>query len=204
MQKILSLNIIDNKCEILLQNDNILIDKIFIEENNRQSDLLVLKIQQLLEKNNISYKDIDVMSVNNGPASFTTLKVVMTFVKAFHVIFPEKNIIVNNTFELVAYNKNFDIIILPSGLNTYFVYDKNHYFFVKQCDLNQILQANYTILTNSQNIVDFLKNDFKITLNSISDDNLVNLNFDKLNKKIFSQDLEPLYIREPDINRSKK
>lgn len=204
MKKILTINIFSNKFQIILQNNEKLIDNIIINEENKQSDLLVLKIKQLLNKNNLSYKDIDCLSITNGPGSFTALKATMTFAKVFHLCFPEKYIILNNIFEIISFReKNFDFVILESNLNYYYLFNKNKFLFVKQNELLDIIQNGNKIITNSKILMDFLKTNCNIFFIEQKMEDLIELNFFKCKNNIFSIELEPLYIREPDINLKK-
>ena len=115
MSIIFSLDIYENFYRLLLQRHDNLFD---YSVNIGQTDIMLVEIEKFLNKNSITYENIDVLSVNCGPASFTLLKAVMTFAKGFHCCFPNKNIIVNSGFDILSYKENFDIILMKMNENS--------------------------------------------------------------------------------------
>lgn len=204
MNKILTISTIDKKVLIILQSHDIIIDKIFIEEENRQAELLVINIEKLLEKNNIWYRDLDCISVINGPGSFIGLKVVIATVKAIKSVYNDIKVITNNVFEILSFKENFNFVILKADINGYYLYDnnKNISYIDKNC-LENIDKSNNIIISNIKNIVDFFKQDIILKIIDININKLVLLNFYKYNENIFTNDIKALYIMDPKINKRK-
>ena len=59
------------------------IDVVILDVNERQSEFLMLKIDELLNRNRLKINDIDVFGVVVGPGSFTGIRVGIATVKAF-------------------------------------------------------------------------------------------------------------------------
>ena len=204
MSIIFSLDICDNSYRFVLQNNNNLID---YGADLGQTDIMLVEIEKFLTKNSITYENIAVLSVNCGPASFTLLKAVMTFAKGFHCCFPNKNIIVNNGFEILSHNENFDAVLMKMNENSCYVYDKTKYFYSNNLNnLKDIFLDTHNILINSNTIAIKLKEIGFKNVNVIENtvDKVVELNHKKFLKNDFTNNLKPLYIREPDINIRKK
>lgn len=204
MNKILTISTIDKKVLIILQSHDIIIDKIFIEEENRQAELLVINIEKLLEKNNIWYRDLDCISVINGPGSFIGLKVAIATVKAIKSVYNDIKVITNNVFEILSFKENFNFVILKADINGYYLYDnnKNISYIDKNC-LENMDKSNNIIISNIKNIVDFFKQDIILKIIDININKLVLLNFYKYNENIFTNDIKALYIMDPKINKRK-
>ena len=64
-----------------LAKDKILIDKISYEAWQRQSELLVVEVNNLLEKHNVDRKEIDGVVVGIGPGSYTGVRIGLTVAK---------------------------------------------------------------------------------------------------------------------------
>ncbi len=69
----------------LLEGDNI-IDLQIIEESQKQAELLIIKIEEILTNNNISYQDLDAIGFSKGPASFTTLRIGLCVAKTLSLV----------------------------------------------------------------------------------------------------------------------
>lgn len=204
MNKILTISTIDKKVLIILQSRDIIIDKIFIEEENRQAELLVINIEKLLEKNNIWYNNLDCISVVNGPGSFIGLKVAVATVKAIKSVYNNIKVITNNVFEILSFKESFDFVILKADINGYYLYDKDkNISYIDKNHLESIDKSNNIIISNITNIVDFFKQDIILKTININFDKLVLLNTYKYNENIFTNDIKALYIMDPKINKRK-
>jgi len=64
-----------------LAKDKVLIDEISYVAWQRQSELLVVEINNLLEKHNVDRKDIDAVAVGIGPGSYTGVRIGLTVAK---------------------------------------------------------------------------------------------------------------------------
>ena len=204
MNKILTISTIDKKVLIILQSHDIIIDKIFIEEENRQAELLVVNIEKILERNNIWYVDLDCISVVNGPGSFIGLKVAIATVKAIKSVHKNIKVITNNVFEILSFKENFDFVVLKADINGYYLYDKNkNISYIDKNNLDDINKSNNVIISNVKNVMDFFKQDIILKIADIDIDKLVLLNTYKCNENIFTNDIKALYIMDPKINKRK-
>ena len=204
MNKILTISTIDKKVLIILQSRDIIIDKIFIEEENRQAELLVVNIEKILNNNNIWYEDLDCISVVNGPGSFIGLKVAIATVKAIKSVYNDIKVITNNVFEILSFKENFDYVVLKADINGYYLYDKNSNInYIDKNNIENIDKTNNIIISNVKNIVDFFKQDIILKIVDINIDKLVLLNVYKYSENIFTDDIKALYIMDPKINKRK-
>lgn len=204
MTKIITVDAINQDIKIVVQNNSILSDIYTINEASSQAELLVLSIEEALKKNNLTYNDIDILSVINGPGSFISIKTSISFTKAFKVL-TNKKIIENDVFEILSYNKNFNYVVVNGGINCFYIKDtKGTYTQKKKEDFLKTLKTNDIVITNNKEIQNYLDNFCNIMYTEYSVENLVKLNYFKTENKIFSEDIQPLYIGQPQINVKKR
>lgn len=199
--KTLTISTIDNNIIIILQSNLDIIDSKIISTNNKYAELTLINIENILIKNNIWYNDINCFSVVNGPGSFLGLKVAVSFIKAVLCVYKRVKLITNNVFEIISQNKKYNYIFLEAGIDGFYIYDRDNdsYFYSKRDAFK--ISPKKIILTNSNIIVDFLKS-YNTIIENMNIRNIVNLNYYKYINKIFSnEDIKPLYIRDPQINR---
>lgn len=199
MTKILNISTIDKNINVFIQEDNNIIDFIESNKTNSQAELLVYLVEELFKKNNLSYKDIDCFSVINGPGSFIGIKVAISFIKAIKSVYKNKKFIVNNAFDILSFDEQYDYILLKADLKNYYIKDRNNNIDIinsfENIENNSILLTNINDIDIKKNIV--LKNK-DISINSIS-----KLNYFKYKNNLFNNNIEALYIREPQINIKK-
>ena len=76
MPFILNLETSSKNCSVCLSSDGKLIQSFDSEdESYRHSELLTSSIQDILNKNNLSVKDLSAVSIGIGPGSFTGLRI---------------------------------------------------------------------------------------------------------------------------------
>ena len=197
--KILTIDTADKDASIFLQEENKLISYKKVD-NNKQAEILTIDIENILSKNHFEYKDLDCISIVNGPGSFMGLKISVCIAKAIACVIPKIKIIKNNLFEILSYKKKYDYIILDAGFNGFYISDKNKNYFYTKTEMFEP-NKNEILLTNSEKVMDLLKvyNIFKCDSKK---DDVINLNYLKYNNGIFeNENLTPLYIREPQINK---
>ena len=71
--KILTIDTADKDASIFLQEENKLISYKKVD-NNKQAEILTIDIENILSKNHFEYKDLDCISIVNGPFLFVLLK----------------------------------------------------------------------------------------------------------------------------------
>lgn len=203
IKKIITINTINKNIELFLQENDILIDKIVMEDNNSQAELLVCLIEDLLKRNNLDYKNLDYISIINGPGSFIGLKTSLSVVKAMKVAL-NIPVVCSSLFDIISYKKDFDFVVLKGDFNSYYVEDKNkNYFYVKKDEINDFIKnIKSVILTNNNQIVEELKN-FNIKLSPYLIENVIKINYEKVVKNDLCSNIKALYIKLPDVNTKK-
>ena len=203
MSKIITIDAINQDIKVIIQ-DNLLLEDIYkIDKVSSQAELLVLSVEKVLNKNNLTYDDIDVLSVVKGPGSFISIKTSISFAKAFKTI-TNKNVVENDVFEILSYNKNFDYVVLNGGINCFYIKDANgRCNQQKKEDFSKNLHSDSVVITNNKEIQYYLKDFCKISYMEETIDDLVKLNHFKTENKNFSEDIQPLYIGQPQINVKK-
>ena len=199
MTKILNVSTIDKNINIFIQENDNIIDFIKSDKTNSQAELLVYLVEELFKKTNLSYEDIDCFSVINGPGSFIGIKVGVSFIKAIKSVYKNKKFIVNNVFDILSFNEQYDYILLKADLKNYYIKDKNNNIDIISSFEN--IENNSVLLTNI-NDIDIKKN-IVLKNKDISINNISKLNYFKYKNNLFNDNIEALYIREPQINIKK-
>ena len=86
-----------------LAEDNNIIDDIFLNEGLTHSETLLPMIDRILKNNNLKINDIDAFAVNNGPGSFTGIRIGIAVVKGL-VMQSNKPCFEVSTLDSIAYN----------------------------------------------------------------------------------------------------
>ena len=63
--------------------NNEIIDKVYFEAWQRQSELMVPELEKILKKNNIDPKSINEIIVTVGPGSYTGVRIALTIAKIY-------------------------------------------------------------------------------------------------------------------------
>jgi tRNA threonylcarbamoyladenosine biosynthesis protein TsaB len=198
---------------IALLKDNKIIDQKFIDQNYSHSEKLILEIKNLLLTSNLDLSNIDLFVANNGPGSYTGIRVALASLKMFKISY-QKPCFVLNSFEILLekyrhVNMNLNIAITGNPNEIFFA----KYQFIK----GEILSTINPIITDFDNIKKQLKSDDFICgsanklfidhqFKSNENDNFLVYNMAILatknyeNKLINLQnEILPLYLREPNI-----
>lgn len=75
MSNILCIDTSESSCSVALVSKGTCIDEIVKKEPNSQTQYLTLMIQEILEKNQLFFKDLDAGCVISGPGSYTGLRI---------------------------------------------------------------------------------------------------------------------------------
>lgn len=73
--KILGIDTSAKTASVALAKDNNIIDEVFINQGLTHSETLLPMIDELLNRNNCEICDINLIAVNNGPGSFTGVRI---------------------------------------------------------------------------------------------------------------------------------
>ena len=63
--------------------NNEIIDKVYFEAWQRQSELMVPELEKIIKKNNIDPKSINEIIVTVGPGSYTGVRIALTIAKIY-------------------------------------------------------------------------------------------------------------------------
>ncbi|MCH5202960.1 MAG: tRNA (adenosine(37)-N6)-threonylcarbamoyltransferase complex dimerization subunit type 1 TsaB, partial [Oscillospiraceae bacterium] len=79
--KILGIDSSAKTASVGIVEDNNVIDELLINKGLTHSETLVPMIDEILNRNNLTIDDIDAFAVNNGPGSFTGVRIGVAVVK---------------------------------------------------------------------------------------------------------------------------
>lgn len=190
----------------LFDNENDLKYVITMSDNIKHSEGLFLYIEKLLFECKVSLKEIDVFCGVVGPGSFTGIRVGMSVLKSFNMIY-NKKLIPINTFEILATKYKRGCILLNSTATT---------CYYARLQNNNIIDVG---VIEKDKLVDFLKDDKVIALKEEQDilsieynniefvDNISELYLDCVLKKIDSgetYDFLPYYLQLSQAERNVK
>jgi tRNA threonylcarbamoyladenosine biosynthesis protein TsaB len=100
--KLLLIDTALEQATISIAEDKKLIDSIKSSDQKNHASFIQQAIKDLLEGNKISTNDIDVIAVNNGPGSYTGLRVGLSTAKGLCYGLNKKLVLIN-TLELIAF-----------------------------------------------------------------------------------------------------
>lgn len=209
--KILCIDTSSKLCSVAILEDTTLINKLELDNGLTHSETLMPLIKELLEKNNLSLNDINLLVSDIGPGSFTGIRIGVATCKAFSdsLNIPCVGIC---SLEVLAYNEKKDGIIC----STIDCKNDNCYFA-----LYKLIDGNYTVLEEPcaktvTEVLDILNAKYSNKqINYVGDgitSNLTNcyLNVENLGiagyKKFISngnidEEILPLYLKKPQAQR---
>ena len=79
--KILAIDTSSEVCSTALMEDNIVIDENYIDNGKTHSENLMPLLDELLKRNNIELKDINLLACSVGPGSFTGIRIGVSTIK---------------------------------------------------------------------------------------------------------------------------
>ena len=176
-------------------------DKQIIDQRNDINDKslstnFTVWVKQLLDRNNLTPKDIDTIFVAVGPGSFTGIRVGVTFAKVLAWSLNIK-VVPFSSLELIASTSENDVIVpLIDARRDYVfagIYDKN---------LNSLMEDKYILLTDLQNELKKYENIEFISLDEFDFDTIKpNVDITKVVEKHFfdtgvnPHSLNPNYLK---------
>ena len=209
--KILSMDTSSDVCSVALLENNNIVDELHNSSEREHSQSLMPMTKDLLEKNNISLDNIDLVTCGIGPGSFTGIRIGIATCKAFadSINIPCVGI---SSLEVVAYNEKNDGIIC----STIDCKNDNCYFA-----LYELIDGNYNILEEpcakaATEVLDLLNTKYSNKQISFVGDGITShstncyLNVENLGiagyKKFIGhnnlgEDILPLYLKKPQAER---
>ena len=128
--KILGIDTSAKTSSVGICEDNQIIDELFLDKGLTHSETILPMIDEILTRNGLSLDDIDALSVNNGPGSFTGIRIGVAVVKglAFDKDIPCYEV---STLDSIAYNcRNKNGLVVA----------------VMDARRNQVYNANYQVI----------------------------------------------------------
>lgn len=209
--KILCIDTSSKLCSVAILENTTLINKLELDNGLTHSETLMPLIKELLEKSNLSLKDINLLVSDIGPGSFTGIRIGVATCKAFSdsINIPCVGI---SSLEVLAYNsKNAGIIC-----STIDCKNDNCYFA-----LYELVDENYTVLEEPcaktvTEVLDILNTKYSDKQINFVGDGIPSystncyLNVESLGiagyKKFISnnnvgEDILPLYLKNPQAQR---
>jgi len=214
---ILSFDVTSNNISITLSNGDVILSQIDQENHSNQSEFLTILLQDILEKSNLDYKDLDLVAFTNGPASFTSVRIGYIAAKMINLcckipLFAvSTNLAIAADYSDVKYSKIvtaidarlgdvfFQIFDLENGKLT----ENSEILLVKISEIEKYLpQEKFLLVGSAKKLISdfFSENDFII---SDKEDVIKSENISKIARKNYNDigDVidQPTYIREPRI-----
>ena len=219
MSFILNLETSSKNCSVCLSSKGKLIQSFDSEDDRyRHSELLTSSIQDILDENNLSVKDLSAVSIGIGPGSFTGLRIGFSVAKG--LCYPHNiELIGISSLKIIANsvikeNKNIISLIKDKG---------EHYYVSKySSDLKEIIQpkiqlidSDYIssildeesiIVVNSDESKDFIfqvvKEKTEVLSRTISSTDMISLSFKSFEEKKFEDIayIEPMYVKKPYVS----
>lgn len=197
----------------LLNDKKILGEKNYLQEA-KHSEMLVLEIKNLLDANKITFNDLNLIIGTQGPGSYTGIRVALAVLKIIKIT-TQKPVLTVNCCEVLAdkYSKNHEKINVAIQANSTEIYYAK---YVIKNNFEEVLQP---MISNVDNILSTIKEDEflcgsankifdKHSLKSNQDDVILAYDVAIYGQKKFlqnkdSQDILPLYLRDPKITKRK-
>lgn len=150
-----------NNCVIAIYNqDNSLIDFTIVETNKNLTDLVVEIILKLINQNGFNYQNIKNIFLNNGPGSFTGVRVGSIIAKTLSFSFSDINLYTCDSLRIYAnHEKNALVFLDAKGQKSYYIEIiddiASEYKIIENNDLSDILNKFQYKIINA-NIIDFV------------------------------------------------
>ncbi len=82
----------NNTLILILEQENKIVDSLYLQNQNKISDIALEELQKILQKNGLNLKDITNIYLTKGPGSYTGVRVAVTIAKTLKTI--------NNSFKV--------------------------------------------------------------------------------------------------------
>ncbi len=220
--KILAIDTSSNICGTALLEDNELIDENSLDNGKTHSENLMPLIDELLKKNNIDIKDINLIACCVGPGSFTGIRIGVATIKPIAEILNVKVASVTSLETLARNVENEETIVslIDARNNQVYcgIFDKNYNQKEEYMadDINVIIQnlSKYNQITLVGNgailhkdlLLEKLKNIKFVEKNIQSAYNVGLIGYKKfMENNLFDADsIVPIYLRKSQAERLKK
>lgn len=121
-----------------LLKDGALIDEITYQAWQRQSEYMIVELEKILKRNNVTNKDIDGVVVGVGPGSYTGVRISLTIAKTIALALGVKLYKVSSLHLLADYSSPSICLINARSLRSYIgVYDGKNVILKDQVLTNE-------------------------------------------------------------------
>ena len=200
-----------NKTYLALETQGIIYSEIIESTDEKyHSAFLIKKIVEMLEKHTLTPQDIDLITTNIGPGSFTGIRVGLTVARAFAQGTNAKTIGINS-LELIAQTYELPAItILDARKNKAYVGNDKKTDLIELEELPSILNNFDGKIVADTRMQEFLAKNQINAINFEAETKdygqiLIKIAKEKLEKGLDTkwQGLKPLYIQPPPIHQKK-
>lgn len=209
--KILCIDTSSKLCSVAILEDTTIINKLELDNGLTHSETLMPLIKEILDKSNISLKDIDLLVSDIGPGSFTGIRIGIATIKAFSdsLNIPCVGI---SSLEVLAYNIKKDGLICSTidckNDNCYFaLYElKNGTYNILENPCAKTVQEVFELLTKkyATKSIEFIGDGIPSKSTNCYL-NVENLGIAGLNKFIcnnyIGEEILPLYLKKPQAQK---
>lgn len=223
--KILSIETASEMCSVAILEDNKILKEVNLENGNTHSQNLMPLISKILEETKLQLNDIDLFACDNGPGSFTGIRIGIATLKAFRDV-TLKPVISVSSLKALAYNvKDFNTdficsIIDAKNDNVYygiFTYNNESIIKVENYKFDNInslleyfqtekfLNKNIFFVGNGsivyKNVIQSQLNKRALftngsLLNKLSAVSIAKVAINKFNKDLDFSNITPLYLKK--------
>ena len=99
---------------VALYNGSERIDSVSYEAFRKQSEFLLVEIDKILRKNNVNPRNIRRIYVNNGPGSYTGIRMSLAVSKTFSFMFKTDVFLVSSLLAQVGYSRGTTISLIDA------------------------------------------------------------------------------------------
>ena len=220
--KILAIDTSSSICSVAILENDVLIDKNELDDGKTHSENLMPLLDELLKRNSINIKDIEMIACTVGPGSFTGIRIGVATIKPIAEVL---NIKIASVMSLEALARNIEnkstIVSLIDARNNQVycgIFDKNYNKkedYIAD-DINEIIKIlekyekiifvgngailHKELLMNSLNDIEFAQN------NKQSAENVGKIGYKKYleNNLCTADTIMPVYLRKSQAERFKK
>ena len=216
---ILSISTSSNICSVALLKDNSVISELNIDDDKTHSVNLMPLINQILTSNNLKISDIGLITCDNGPGSFTGIRIGISTAKGLSY-YNNMPIITITSLEALAYNvsKNNGYIcsLIDARNNQLYcgIFDNNYNLcedYISD-DVNNVIHIlnkynDVTFVGNGASLNDFFLNkDYKNIDVNIHSKNIGIAGYKRYRQNMYNpkDSILPIYLRPSQAERMHK
>lgn len=111
----------NTKLAVGIAKDDILLDKIFYDAWQRQSEFMIQEINNILNRNKILPSQINEIIVTDGPGSYTGVRISLTIAKVVGVLNENVKIYLLSSLEILKDKNNLSICLMNARSNRSYV-----------------------------------------------------------------------------------